>query len=228
MGCASSSERRAVASLDAQLVAALQRQGAERRAAGHTLKSLDVVLLRMPALKELLNSCRGVFAASHAAGAAGITPDEFRGRAAPALQLSLPPEQLAAVFAEADLDGDRLIDFKEFIVLVVLCWLLRPAGAPDAGLATLHPALETLLDAFLLFDRHGRGLITRADVDAVLRGGGGAGHAHAPSSPRGGSGGFSASRRFSEMDLDRSGGVSFPEFILTLEGWAEVGDEVEE
>jgi len=225
MGCACSSERRAGASLDAQLVAALKRKGAERKAAGHTLKSLDVVLLRLPALRALLNSCRGVFAASHADGVAGIRLDEFQQHAAQALQLHLPPEQLQAVFAEADLDGDRLIDFKEFIVLVVLCWLLRPASEPDAGLAALHPALETLLDAFLLFDRRGRGLVTRADVDAVLRGGGGDAHAHAPATPRGGGAGHSASRRFSEMDLDHSGGVSFPEFILTLEGWAEVGEE---
>jgi hypothetical protein len=50
------------------------------------------------------------------------------------------------------------------------------------------------------------------------------GHAHA--APHVGASPAPASRRrFSEMDFDRNGRVSFPEFVAALESWAGVDEE---
>jgi Ca2+-binding EF-hand superfamily protein len=101
--------------------------------------------------------------------------------------------------------------------------------------------MQTLVDAFLFFDKGNHGWITRADVAEALGGGeaGAAGaHAAARSAPAtserptpremaaaNGSGAVASRRRFSEMDFDGNGRVSFPEFVAALEGWAGVEEE---
>jgi hypothetical protein len=53
------------------------------------------------------------------------------------------------------------------------------------------------------------------------------GNAHAHAHPHVGAGGPAPAsrRRFSEMDFDRNGRVSFPEFVAALESWAGVDEE---
>ena len=100
--------------------------------------------------------------------------------------------------------------------------------------------MNTLCDAFLFFDVDGLGWITRDNVQTALGGGGGDGKA---GSRRGvGSGSFReanahaaqhapplgdnpSKRRFSEMDFDHNGRVSFPEFVAALESWAGVEED---
>ena len=105
----------------------------------------------------------------------------------------------------------------------------------------LDRALNTLCDAFLFFDTQGLGWITRKNVDEALGGGGGGpgdsqrqgssfrgeANAHAPAhAPALVGGADNASRRrFSEMDFDHNGRVSFPEFVAALESWAGVEEE---
>lgn len=110
----------------------------------------------------------------------------------------------------------------------------------------LDRALNTLCDAFLFFDHQGNGWITKKDVQDALGGSGGGGpgaasgsmrhlgssasqrgepNAHAPQhAPKQGAGEASGSR-FSEMDFDHNGRVSFPEFVAALESWAGVEEE---
>ncbi len=97
----------------------------------------------------------------------------------------------------------------------------------------LDPALNTLCDAFLYFDVDGRGSITRQNVEQALGGSGersgshrGEANAHAPQhAPSLAGGGNASRRRFSEMDFDHNGRVSFPEFVAALESWAGVEEE---
>ena len=116
----------------------------------------------------------------------------------------------------------------------------------DGSVSGLDRALNTLCDAFLFFDTEGRGWITRANVDAALGGGepgpapAGGGSArlaaagsfreanahavqHAP--PLGAGADNASRRRFSEMDFDHNGRVSFPEFVAALESWAGVEED---
>lgn len=106
----------------------------------------------------------------------------------------------------------------------------------EHSLVQLDKAMQTLVDAFQFFDSGNRGWITRADVDAALGDGKAAGahapvHSHSQGSLRSESmnttsPAHASRRRFSEMDFDRNGRVSFPEFVAALESWA--GVDVEE
>ena len=115
---------------------------------------MDQVLLRLPAVREMVDSCRTVFAKAHKGGDGQIAVADFAASAED-LQLKLPAETLQQVLAVADVDGDHKISFKarvdgsrgarracaaadapcrrgaqEFTVLLVLCWLLRVRGPP--------------------------------------------------------------------------------------------------
>ena len=116
---------------------------------------MDQVLLRLPAVREMVESCRVVFAKAPKGGDGQIAVADFAASAED-LQLKLPAETLQQVLAAADVDGDHKISFKarralsrivccgartctvlltrrgtrargaqEFTVLLVLCWLLR-------------------------------------------------------------------------------------------------------
>ena len=121
----------------------------------------------------------------------------------------------------------------------------QPASAADGSVSGLDRALNTLCDAFLFFDTDGLGWITRDNVQAALGGGGGGGggkggssrgvgagsfreanaHAQQHAPPLGATGDNASKRRFSEMDFDRNGRVSFPEFVAALESWAGVEED---
>ena len=118
----------------------------------------------------------------------------------------------------------------------------QPASAVDeSSVSGLDRALNTLCDAFLFFDTNGVGWITKGNVEAALGGSGaasgstrqggsyrgGEANAHAPAHSPGLAGGTSnaSMRRFSEMDFDHNGRVSFPEFVAALESWAGVEED---
>ena len=130
-----------------------------------------------------------------------------------------------------------------------------PAAAPE--LAELDKAMATLVDFFRFFDKENRGWLTREDVAAALDGGGARSSntsSHSGSVSRSDSNMSSSpgmGRRFSfrqnegpapaiesaagniqqrlrEMDYSRDGRVTFPEFVLAVEGWAGADDDDEE
>ena len=141
--------------LTARLCVRAQRHGASRP----RIKSMDQVLLRLPAVRDMVESCRVVFAKAHKGGDGQIAVADFAASAED-LQLKLPAETLQQVLAAADVDGDHKISFKarkksdarpcspraaraadasrrvglaiaqEFTVLLVLCWLLRVRAPP--------------------------------------------------------------------------------------------------
>ncbi len=124
--------------------------------------------------------------------------------------------------SERSLSSRFLAAVQEFIVLLVLCWLLRPSTAKEGSLMVIDKAMQTLVDAFQFFDRENRGWITKKDVSIAL----GTddtptAHAHheAPASN------VAAGRRFSEMDFSRDGKVTFPEFVLAIESWAGLDED---
>jgi len=87
---------------------------AQRHAASHPrVKSLDQVLLRLPAVRDMVDSCRAVFAKAYANGGTGHEiPASAFAALAESLKLTLPPETLKDVLAVADVDGNHMISFK--------------------------------------------------------------------------------------------------------------------
>ena len=72
---------------------------------------MDQVLLRLPAVREMVDSCRVAFAKAPKGGDSQIAVADFAASAED-LQLKLPAETLQQVLAAADVDGDHKISFK--------------------------------------------------------------------------------------------------------------------
>ena len=183
------------------------------------MKSLDQVLLKLPAVRIVFLGCRSVFNQMDSNGDGTIKLAEFQ---ASALQreLQLDEATLRGLYAQADLDHDNDVQFKEFVVLLVLAWLLRSTERAEGSLALLDKAMQTLVDAFHFFDRANRGWITQGDVQKALGTEEGSVHSRVTVAPD-----AAVGQRFSEMDFSKDGRVTFPEFVLALESWADLDEE---
>lgn len=132
-------------------------------------------------------------------------------------------------------------------MLLALVWVLKSAAAPTAADDSFDKAMRTLIEVFHFFDRENHGYLTRKDVSLALEGAvytsreaslsrtnskasGDASPAGSrrPSFSRKESetvGEAGITKRFTEMDFSRDGKVTFPEFVLAVEGWAMVDVE---
>lgn len=200
----------------------LQRHGEKHRV---EVKSLDQVLLKLPAVRETFNGCRSVFKATDKDGDGLIQLAEFK-QSALNMQLHLPDQLLEDVYNQADLNNSHTIDFREFIVLLTLVWLLRPQSGGEQPLAGLDKAMDTVVAAFLWFDKDNSGSIEREEVLQAL-GAEDVASSRAPhhSGGRHGPGRSASKHRFQEMNLLKDGKVTFPEFVLCVESWAGVEDD---
>lgn len=88
--------------------ACVQRHGASRP----RVKSLDQILLRLPAVRDMVESLRAEFAKAHTTGKGEQIALADFAASAEALHLKLPEETLKEVIAAADMDGDHSISFK--------------------------------------------------------------------------------------------------------------------
>lgn len=189
-----------------------------------------VCALSSPQVRDVFNGCRSVFKATDKDGDGRIQLSEFQ-ESALALQLQLPQAVLEDVYHQADMNNDRTIDFREFVVLLVLVWLLRGpqetgggAGKPPAG--GMDKAMDTLVAAFRFFDKDNSGSIDREEVFQALDSDDvSSSRAKHHSAPRSGAGQTASRHRFQEMDFSKDGKVTFPEFVLAVETWAGVDEE---
>ncbi len=83
-------------------------------------------------------------------------------------------DTLRAVYLHADSNGDGTIDYREFVCLLALLYLMSDPAAPDMEdpqsdtQRVAHNAMTKALDAWLLFDPKGEGFIRRSQVSSVL------------------------------------------------------------
>ena len=178
-------------------------------------------------MRDVFNGCRSVFKATDKDGDGRIQLSEFQ-ESALALQLQLPKAVLESIYHEADMNNDRTIDFREFVVLLVLVWLLRPQTEGAAGPAAggIDKAMDTLVAAFRFFDKDNSGSIDREEVFQALDSDDvSSSRAKHHSAPRSGAGQTASRHRFQEMDFSKDGKVTFPEFVLAVETWAGVDEE---
>ncbi|KAF8402094.1 hypothetical protein HHK36_013046 [Tetracentron sinense] len=147
------------------------------------------------------------------------------------LQLHLTEKEMEDLFHSCDMNENEGIQFNEFIVLLCLIYLLmEPSATPHNGstrtLNTLRigsPQLEatfdTIIEAFLFLDKNGDGKLNKKEIIKALN----------EASPWEKSPRHITKPRFSisgtslvkleQMDWDKSGKVSFKEFLFTLTNW---------
>jgi Ca2+-binding EF-hand superfamily protein len=144
---------------------------------------------------------------------------------------------IADIFAQADANGDGSIDYREFVALAAVLYLMsdRDPGAPPESETEarrlVHVALDRVLEAWLYFDRDRRGFISRAEVKDGLRvykgeardqaTGGKKKKAHV------GVDSNLLAARFEEINWGRHDVVTFQEFLYAVEGWVGLEDEEE-
>jgi len=93
----------------------------------------------------------------------------------------------------------------------------------------LVEAIRIAVEAYLLFDADANGTIDREEVLAIITDGGGTKVAKSKrrgsNSNAGGSNALLSKERWSEMDWDKDGTITFKEFLWALLGWVGMNDD---
>merc|ERR1739848_837838 len=130
------------------------------------VKNLNSVLKKFPQIKAGFEDMRGIFTGVDADGSGDIDFEEWR-EALAANGLCVPEAHKLQVWRDADVDGNNLIDFKEFVVAMSFLYLMHYVGLDEqttldlsassqAKRLSLHEKVKTAIDlvvnAFLFFD----------------------------------------------------------------------------
>ncbi len=212
----------------------------QKRCQSPRVRNLNSILMKFPHIKEGFEQMRGVFDTVDTDGSGDIDFQEWcDAMKNHGLTIDMPEKHQLNVWREADVDGNNLIDFKEFVVVMAFLYLMdyvaldenqsgRLTDSQHARTLHLHEKVRTsidlVVDAFLFFDKDGDGRIKK---DEVMRGldtsYGVSGKKHGVGHPSSGI----WKKRFAEMDCDHSGSISLKEFIFAFENWVGL-DEAEE
>eukprot|EP00899_Mesostigma_viride_P013916 jgi/Mesvir1/22525/Mv18547-RA.1 len=177
-------------------------------------KSFNSIVLSFPRIERTFNDCRIEFKEFDADSSGTIEYNELR-ECFRRLGVQFNENDLKEIFQEADIDHSHAISFKEFIVCLALVYLTRPHATEERKeIVQLEKTIETIVDAFLHFDRDCDGYVTRDEVTVVF----------SEASP-GASSGVLSEKRFDEMDHDGMGRISFKEFLFAFATWVGVEDE---
>ncbi|KAJ7550628.1 hypothetical protein O6H91_07G110300 [Diphasiastrum complanatum] len=194
--------------IEQQMVDALK----ERAASGVHIKALNSIVMKFPIIEKSFHEVRSMFTKYDKDGSGAIELEEL-AHCFKDLKVELTGIDVEEFYKECDMDSSKGIDFKEFIVLLALVYLLgkseKAATTYKIGSPSLEAAFDHIVDAFLFCDKDGDGYVTKKEMVEVFNG----------SSPGRHSDKKLGSKRFEETDWDNDGTVTFKEFLLTFTDW---------
>mmetsp|Transcript_32384 Transcript_32384/g.79927 ORF Transcript_32384/g.79927 Transcript_32384/m.79927 type:complete len:253 (-) Transcript_32384:329-1087(-) len=225
-GAASEVPLKPVSALDSLLAAKVKAYIALHHV--QASKSLNQIVLKFPSILKAFEEIRGIFKQLDTNGNGTIERDEFTA-ACGKMAAGVSADVIEKIYTEADMDQNGHVNYKEFIIMMAVLFLMTdeaageavqlgqlPGEAEDGQSATLvHTAIQKVLEAFLFFDNDADGYILKDEVHKVI------------SEGDGGKKMLSA-ERFEEMDWDNSGRVTFKEFLFAVEGWVGLEEEPQE
>jgi len=210
------------------------------------VKNLNSILMKFPQIKDGFEMLRSVFESVDTDHSGGIDFQEWsEAMEQHGLNIDIPEDHQLNVWREADVDGNNLIDFKEFVVVMSFLYLMdyvvvddNEESLTESGRGRrihLHQnvkaAIDLVIDAFLFFDKNGDGRIMKKEVvtglDVSIRGSGRR-HERGIGEQKGYLSSNIWKKRFEEMDCDHSGTISLKEFIFAFEDWVGFGESEEE
>ncbi|KAF7837106.1 putative calcium-binding protein CML22 isoform X1 [Senna tora] len=178
-------------------------------------KSIDSVVMRFPHFKDGLKTLRGMFEQYDEDSNGSIDHSELR-KCFEQLQLHLPEEEIKDLFHYCDIDGNKGIQFNEFIVLLCLIYLLEePSSSSNVELAQLGAIFNTIVEVFLFLDKNGDGKLNKKDMVKTLN----------ETYPWERSPANVTNIRFKEMDWDKNGQVTFREFLFGFLKWVGIDED---
>lgn len=200
--------------LEAKIIEAMQRRECE----GSTMKSFNSIILKFPKIDESLRKCKAIFEQFDEDKNGTIDPQELK-HCFRKLEVKSTDEEIDDLFQACDINDDMGMEFKEFIVLLCLVYLLK--DNPDAmhaksriGIPNLEATFETLVDTFVFLDKNKDGYVSKNEMVQAIN--------ETVSGER--SSGRIAMKRFEEMDWDKNGMVNFKEFLFAFTRWVGIDD----
>lgn len=191
----------------------------ERAASGKSsLKSFNSIIMKFPKIDKTFEDVRDSFRTFDKNGNGALELEELK-ECFKELQVSFTDEEIKDLYAESDMNANSGIDFKEFIVLLALVYLLASptdqSSKSRPGLPQLEVTFERIADAFIFFDKDGDGYVSKKEiVEAIGQASPGSRHADRI-----------GLKRFEEMDWDKNGLITFKEFLFAFTNWVGVKDE---
>ncbi|KAJ8547087.1 hypothetical protein K7X08_010673 [Anisodus acutangulus] len=176
-------------------------------------RSINSIILKFPQFKEGLKEIKGVFEQFDEDSNGTIDREELK-KCVKKLQFHVKEEEIDDLFHSCDVDEKEGIQFSEFIVLLCLIYLLMDSSSSSdntskIGSPELEATFNTIVEAFLFLDKRGDGKLHEKDVVKALN----------EDSPCEKSPSHVTQTRFKEMDWDRSGNVSFRQFLFAFLDW---------
>lgn len=194
----------------------------ERGAAGKSsIKAFNSIIMKFPKIDATFEKVRVTFRRFDKDGSGTIDLNELK-ECFRQLKVSFSDEEVKAFHQESDMDSSKGVDFKEFIVVLALVYLLGKCNEGTSrsriGLPELEATFDTIVDAYLFFDKDGDGYVSKAEIIAATNE-------------------FSSGKnvndqigikRFEEMDWDRNGLITFKEFLFAFTNWVGVKEDGED
>jgi calcium-binding protein CML len=228
---------------DKRVTAALQRfqKTAKDKPKSERVTSFNQTLLRSARIVKALSAVKEVFQKFDADSSGGIDHTEL-GAALEVLGNKMTPEELSKVFHEADLYDNNKLSEKEFVVCLLLGYVLddlkltTSTELPAEDAATkgaegtedgpkrldttdyfghakeLQWAFNNITGCYLLFDVDASGDLSRDEVMKQLSNKTGVFADAAAAS-------MLSEDRWKELDWDGDGEITFKEFIWAFQGW---------
>lgn len=178
------------------------------------------LLLKFPSLYSGFSKCKMVFQNVDIDNDGGVTLEELKAGCAK-LGYQLTDEELESTFAATDLNKNKVLDVKEFVVVLAILHML---GGSQEGeqMQSIDPDIlrtfETCEDAFLCFNSSRRGYIDKEELMSMMHEAG-TETIHHHQINEGNNMQSVIAQRFAELDRDKDGKISFLEFLFCLEGW---------
>ncbi|PHT61314.1 putative calcium-binding protein CML22 [Capsicum annuum] len=184
-------------------------------------RSINSIILKFPRFKEGLKEIKGVSEQFDEDSNGTIDRDELK-KCVKKLQFHVKEEEIDDLFDSCDVDEKEGIQFNEFIVLLCLLYLVMDSSSSSdntskIGSPELEATFNTIVEAFLFLDKGGDGKLHKKDVIKVL-------NDECPSEK---SPSHVTRTRFKEMDWDRSGNVSFRQFLFAFLDWVGIDTDDE-
>mmetsp|Transcript_12522 Transcript_12522/g.17101 ORF Transcript_12522/g.17101 Transcript_12522/m.17101 type:complete len:226 (-) Transcript_12522:241-918(-) len=137
------------------------------------------------------------------------------------LGASIEDSKVEKYFMEADMNADKDITYKEFLLCLAFAFYMDPfePSKHSENFRKLNEGYQICAKAFAFFDEDGGGTISKEEVERALAENG----SHKNIKNNGKS--QDSSAIFKQLDADESGQVSFKEFLFCMVEWAGIDED---